>query len=156
EVYVDHAPPGRGGESFEIHGVEYPSVAHDCIETTEPVDRDTNDRLSPLGTRHGLVRRHRHTAHALDLFDDLVGDPRVRALAVHRASEIVHHHRPTASRNFHRIEAAETSASSSDDHDLASKVDHGRFIPIPCHSPNGRQTEGCRLPSYPSMIMPPS
>ena len=31
----------------------------------------------------------------------------------------------TAPRNLHRIEADETSASSSDDHNLVCKVDHG-------------------------------
>src|SRR4029453_12959374 len=123
----------------EGHGGQDARVAHDRVEPTKRVDRGTNDRLAALGTRHGLVRRHRHTPRALDLFDDLVGDAGVRALAVHRASEGVHHHRPTAPRNLNRIEAAETSASSSDDYNLVVKVDHAT-----------------RPASYPSMIMPPS
>src|SRR5262249_47577778 len=127
----------------EGHAVEDARVAHDRVESTKRIDRGTNDRLPALGTRHGLVRRHRHTTRALDLFDDLVSDGEVRALAVHRASEIVHHPRPAALRDLDRIEAAETSASPRDDHDLACKVDHARRCPLTtCF--------------YPSMIMPPS
>ena len=122
QVHAEHASPVGLRQLVEGHAVEDARVAHDCIETTEPVDRGTNDRLPALGARHGLVRRHRHTASPLDLFDDLVGDAGVRALAVHRASEVVHHHRPTAPRDLDRIEAAKTSAGSSDDHDLAFEV----------------------------------
>ena len=69
----------------------------------------------PSGLRHGVVRCHRHAARALDLFDDLVGDARSPRLAVHRAAEVVHHHRPAAPRDLHRVEAAEASTGSRDD-----------------------------------------
>src|SRR5262249_33265139 len=131
QVHAEHASPVGLRQLVEGHAVEDARVAHDCIETTEPVDRGTNDRLPTLGARHGIVRRHRHTARALDLFDDLVSDARVRALAVHRTSEVVPPHRPTALRDLLRIEAAETSAGSSDDHDLAREVDHARGCPLP-------------------------
>src|SRR5262249_1096629 len=140
--HAEHASPFGLGQLVEGHAVEDARIAHDRVEATEGVDRGTNDRFAALGARHGFVRRNRQPARALDLGDDLVGDAGVRALAVHGASELVHHHRPTAPRNLHRKEAAETPASSSDDNDLARKVYHA----VP------------RAPStyYPSMIMPPS
>src|SRR5262249_25096712 len=114
----------------EGHAVEDARVAHDCVEPTKRVDRGTNDRLAALWTRHRLVRRHRDTARALDLFDALVSDGEVRALPVHRASEVVHPHRPAAPRDLHGIEAPETSPSARDDHNLACKVDHARRCPL--------------------------
>src|SRR5262249_45084316 len=142
QVHAQHAPPVDQRQFVEGHAVEDARIAHDRVEATEGVDRGTNDRFAALGARHGFVRRNRQPARALDLGDGLVGDAGVGALAVHGASELVDHHRPTAPRNLHRKEAAETSASSSDDHDLAGKVYHAVL----------------RAPStcYPSMIMPPS
>src|SRR5215831_7766154 len=124
QVHAEHAPPVGLRQLIEGYAVEDASVAHHRIEAAEPVDCRTNDRLSPLGARHRFVRRHRVTAAALDLFDDPIGDAGIRSRAVHRASEVVHHYRPPAPRNLHRIEPAETSASSSDDHHLPCKVDH--------------------------------
>src|SRR5262245_4863389 len=124
QVHAEHASPFGMRQFVEGHAVEDARVAHDRVEPTKGVDRGTNDRLAALWARHGLVRCHRHTARALDLFDDLVGDREVRALAVHRASEVVHHHRPAAPRDLQGIETAETSASASDDYDLVLEVDH--------------------------------
>src|SRR5262245_2374375 len=142
QVHAEHASPFGLRQFVEGHAAEAAGIAHDRVKATEGVDRGTNDRLAALGARHGFVRCNRQPARALDLGDHLVGDAGVRALAVHGASELVHHHQPTAPRNLHRKEEAETSSSSSDDHDLARKFYHAVL----------------RAPStyYPSMIMPPS
>src|SRR5262245_64446953 len=134
QMHAEHASPFGMRQLIEGHAVEDARVAHDRVEPTERVDRGTNDRLAALWARHGLVGRRRHTARALDLFDDLVSDGEVRALAVHRASEVVHHHRPAAPRDLRGIEAAETSASARDDHSLAREVYHApaaRFPDLP-------------------------
>src|SRR5262245_23576228 len=134
QVHAEHPSPFDMRQLVEGHAVEDARVAHDRVEPTKGVDRGTNDRLAALRARHGLVRRHRHAASALDLFDDLVSDGEVRALAVHRASEVVHHHRAAAPGDLHGIEAAESSASASDDHSLAREVYHApaaRFPDLP-------------------------
>src|SRR5262249_41564994 len=144
QVHAEHASPFGMRQLIEGHAVEDARVAHDRVEPTKRVDRGTNDRLAALWARDGVVRRHRHTACALDLFDDLVGDAGVQAPAVHRAAEDVHQHRPAAPRDLHRMKAAETSAGASDDHNLAREV---------YHAPAARVFPTC---AYPSMIMPQS
>ena len=126
EVDFDHAAPVLGRQLVEFHGLEDPGVADHRIETTEPVDRGAHDRLPALRIGHGIVRCHRNSARALDLQGHLIGDARVRALAVHRASDVVHHDRRTEARKLHRVESTETSSRSRDDHDLVIEVDHAR------------------------------
>jgi hypothetical protein len=144
EVDAEHPPPVRGGQLVEARGVEDPRVADDRVETTEPVDRGADDRRSAFRAGHGVVRRHRDAARAVDLLDDLVGDTAVRALAVHRASEVVHHHRCTAPGDLHRVQAAETSTCSGDDRDLAGEVDH---VPAAHWTPRGC-SQDMSLPSW--------
>src|SRR5262249_1422136 len=121
-----HAPPVRRLELVEIHRVEDPRVAHDCVETTEPFERDADDRLAALAARDRLVRRDRRAASPPDLVDDPIGDAVVPALAALRPAGVVHYHRAAASCDLDRVETTESPARSGDDRDLAREIDHLR------------------------------
>ena len=73
-------------------------------------------RIDPVAAAKIDKNDGKRLIRALEVFR-MTGEP----MSVHQAK---HDHRSTPPRYLHRIEAAKTSASSSDDHNLACKVDH--------------------------------
>ncbi len=63
-------------------------------------------------------------ARLLDLVDHVVGDLGVGAVTVHRAAEVVDHHRGAAARQVQRVEPTESAAGAGDDGHLAGEVNH--------------------------------
>src|SRR5579875_2107014 len=112
------------GQLLERNAGEDAGVAHHCVEPAEPVDGSAYDCRAAFRAVDGVMRCHRGATGALDLVDDLVGDPGIRTVTVHAAAQIVYHYCGTAPREFDCVEAAKASPPAGDDNNLAGEVDH--------------------------------
>src|SRR6476469_3307193 len=115
EMDAQHPSPVVDGQFVERNAVEDAGIAHDGVDTAELLDRGIDDCLPAFGAVHRVVRRHGGSARSTDLADDLVGDARVGALAMHGPAEVVDYDGRTPTRQLEGVQPAESAARSGDD-----------------------------------------
>jgi len=77
EVDVEHPTPVLRWQLIEGKRVEDPGVAHDCIKSSEMVQRGADDGFTALGGGHRVVGGDRNLFPGKDLRHNYIGDARV-------------------------------------------------------------------------------
>ena len=112
------------GQVLERDRLEDAGVAHHGVDAAELVEGASDDRLAALGRVDGVVRRDRRAAGASDLVDHVVGDAAVRAVARHRAAEVVDDDRRASSREVEGVEPPEAAPRPGHHDGLVVEPDH--------------------------------
>ena len=137
EVDAQHRSPPVRGDLVEWRRLIDSGIAHDRVDSTEPVERGLHNGSATFGSVHRVVRGDSGAAGLADLVDDFVGHPRVRAAAGHRATDVVDHHLCTAASHFQSVETAQAPPCPGHDDCLTIKTDHTR---LPLLAVGRRQT----------------